>query len=271
MRSLFKIRKYLFISFILFLFFSCSSDSNDGTTNPVNYNFEILQDVQNIAELDNVSFSIDNENNAAITNITWFIDNIRIDNASFTLEKSFPTFGNYTVTARVDYNNNQSKTVEKVVLVAERPKYTVTIKKVELLSYSNDNFWYVNLLGYYVKLKFDITELDESNTQTIKYISSIDEANWGNGGIMFYPKVWDISDANYQVKVYQTGNFYPNNQPDYHTRITFYAARSQGLVQQPFYGFNNLELNLNPYRSLQPSIITLTNLDVEIRLTLQWN
>jgi hypothetical protein len=75
--------------------------------------------------------------------------------------------------------------------------------------------------------KFDIKELDEYNSNTIKYISSENTQNF-NGGNIDYPMSWDISAANYGVKVYQAGNFYPNNQPNYHASISFYGADRNG-------------------------------------------
>lgn len=267
-----KTLKISIIYSLILILFSCSSNSDDdNNTNPTDYNFSIIQNIQNIQELDNVSFSIDNINNASISNITWFVNNVQITNSSYSLEKLFTTFGNFTIKAKIDYNSSQSKTVEKTINVSERTKYIVTIKKVEIMSCSSDNNWYVNGLGYWVKLKFDIRELDESNSETIKFISNEDATNWNTGASMYYPKIWDISNANYKVKVYQVGNYYPNNQQYYHTNITFYSAKSQQLVQQPFYQFNNLKLDLNPYRSLQPTTIILTNFDTQIRLTLQWN
>jgi hypothetical protein len=235
------------------------------------YNFSILQSIASIQELDNVTFSIDNPNNAAISNITWFVNDVQVPNLSFDLEKLFTTPGNFVIKAKVDYNNAQSKTVEKTIYVVERPKYLVTIKKVEIMSYANDGVWYVSGLGYWVKLKFDMRELDESGSESIKYISSEDATNWNTGASMRYPKVWDISNANYTVKVYQTGNYYPNNQEGYNTYISFQAAKSQQLVQQPYYEFNNLKLDLNPYRSLRPTTISLSNFDTQIRLTVEWN
>lgn len=237
----------------------------------MDYNFSIMQSIASIQELDNVTFSIDNPNNAAISNITWFVNNVQAPNLSFNLEKLFTTPGNFVIKAKVDYNNALSKTVEKSIYVVERPKYLVTIKKVEIMSYANDGVWYVNGLGYWVKLKFDMRELDESGSESIKYISSEDATNWNTGASMRYPKVWDISNANYKVKVYQTGDYYPNNQGYYHTNILFQAAKSQQLVQQPYYLFNDLKLDLNPYRSLRPTTVSISNVDTEIRLTLEWN
>lgn len=260
-----------FLSAIILMLFSCSSNSDDGAdTSPTVPTFTIIQNVQNIQELDNVIFSVGNPNSANIHNITWFVNNTQVSN-SYDLEKAFSSFGSFTIKAKIDYNNTETTTIQKTVAVAERPKKLVSIKKVEMLSYAYDGQFYVTNLGYYVKLKFDIRELDESGSETIKYIATENDDNWGDGGIMYYPKVWDIASANYKVKVYNTGNYYPNNHEYYHTDIIFYAAKSQGLVQQPYYQINSLKLDLNPYRSLQPTTVTIVNEGMEIRLTLQWN
>jgi hypothetical protein len=260
----------VFFYFLVSILFSCSCNTSDNV-NPTDYNFSITQSIQSIQELDNVTFSIDNLNNASITNITWFVNDVQMPNLSYELEKLFAMPGNFVIKAKIEYNSALSKTIEKNIYVVERPKHLVTIKKVEVMSYANDDNWYVSGLGYWVKLKFDIRELDESGSESIKYISSEDATNWNTGASMRYPKVWDISNANYTVKVYQTGNYYPNNQESYHTYISFQAAKSQQLVQQPYYEFNNLKLDLNPYRSLRPTTISLSNFDTQIRLTVEWN
>lgn len=245
---------------------SCSGNSDDE-----DFNFTISQNIENIQELDEVYFNLDNINGSNITNATWYLNSSQVENNSLFYIKKFNEFGTFDLKVIVNYNNGQSKTIQKNLIVTERPKYNVTIKKVEILSYAFDNDFYVSLIGYRVKLKFDIRELDVFGNETIKYISTENTDNWANSSVMYYPKVWDVSSANYKVKVFQSGNYFPNNHPNYHTKIIFYSAKSQQAVQQPYLEFNTYRLDLNPYRTLQPTTITENNNGLQVRLTLQWN
>ncbi|MBL7885444.1 MAG: hypothetical protein JNJ52_01745 [Flavobacterium sp.] len=259
-----------------FIIISCSNSSDDSPQNSSeNYTFSIDQDIQNIQELDNVTFFIQNTNSANINSIAWYVNNTMVSNTSTNLQKTFLTFGSFTIKAVVNYYNSQNtlltKTIEKQIQVSERPKNLVTIKKIEIVSFTDAYQFYVSLNGYYMKSKFDIRELDELDNPVIRLISTENSQNWGNSSSMTYPMSWDIISQNYQVKVYQSGNYYPNNQQYYHTDLTFYGAKSLVGVQQPFQQISNFKLDLNPYRSLHPTTINVSNLNMEIKLTLQWN
>lgn len=262
-----KTLKFIILNSAIILLFSCSKDTNVSAV--TEFKFTISQNVENIQEFDTAIFNIENNGNANISYVTWYIDNVEKTN-DFAFEKYFEKTGNFNLKAKIFYENSLTKTIEKTIIVAERPKNLVTINKIELLSYAYNGQFYLDG-HYYVKLKFDLRELDETGNSIIKYLSTENTENWNQGGPMVYPIIWNTSNANYKVKVYKTGNYYPNNQEYYHTDLSLFAAKSNGLTQQPYYQLNNLKLDLNPYRSLKPSSITITNIDTEIRLTLQWD
>ena len=162
--------KQLFFLVIITLV-SCSGNSDDEALTQTDYNFTISQNIENIQELDEVNFNLNNINGANITTATWYLNNSQVENNSLYYIKKFNEFGNFVLKVIINYNNGQSKTIQTNLTITERPKYNVTIKKVEILSYSFDNDFYVNLNGYYVKLKFDIREFDIFGNETIKYIS----------------------------------------------------------------------------------------------------
>jgi hypothetical protein len=262
-------------SIILTIFtvlFSCSnSNDNPTSNNPQSYAFDMSQTSSSITELDNVVFSITNSNNANINTITWYVNNIQITPTSYTLSKTFIDFGTYIIKAKIDYNDSKTTTIEKSIVVTERPKNLVTISKVEITSYSAASQFETTYNGYYVKMKYEIRELDEYDSSVLKYISSENSQNWAHSSSMIYPISWDMSTANYNTKVYKSGSFYPNNQGYYNTEIIFYGAGSIGLIQQPYNTINDLKLDLNPYRTLHPTTINVSNGTMQIRLTLQWN
>ena len=272
-----RILNNLVLISVLLLIFSCkkSTEENDPIIPPVvgNYNFTINQNIENIKEMDTVRFTIScSVNNTSITNITWYVNNNQVNvfsNSYF--DKIFSTVGNYTVKAKIDYyksdNSLATSTIEKNIVVNERTKYLVKINKVEVLGYTGMSNFYISTLGYSLKSKFIINEKDESNLDVIKFTSTENFQNCNNAS--FNNMTWDISSANYQVKVFQSGNYYPLNQQGYNTEIDFYGANVFYGTSYQYLGI--LYLNLNPYRSLKPSIIDVNTSSLQIRLTVEWN
>lgn len=271
-----KTFKTLFLFIITSLLFSCSKSTNNNP-NPIpeTFTFSINQSVSNILELDDVTFSVSSSNiNANITKIVWLVNNVQISNSNpsiFTLTKAFSSAGTYAIKAVIYYNTSIA-TIEKSIVVNERPKSLVTFKNVEILSYFYDNEYYNSLYSFYkMKAKFEITELNAAGNDEIKVYSLENSQNWALNNFMIYPITWDISIADYKAKVYETGNFYPNNQGSYNSAITFYTAKSVGGIQQPYTIIKIAKIDLNPYRIQKPNTVDITYLDMKIRLTLQWN
>ena len=140
-----------------FIIISCSNSSEDSPQNSSeNYTFSIDQNIQNIQELDNVTFFIQNTNSANINSIAWYVNNTMVSNTSTNLQKTFLTFGSFTIKAVINYYNSQStllsKTIEKQIQVSERPKNLVTIKKIEILSFTDAYQFYVSLNCFFLAL-----------------------------------------------------------------------------------------------------------------------
>ena len=66
--------KQLFFLVIITLV-SCSGNSDDEALTQTDYNFTISQNIENIQELDEVNFNLNNINVANITTATWYLNN----------------------------------------------------------------------------------------------------------------------------------------------------------------------------------------------------
>ena len=268
-------KKILFCFCAAALSLSCSSsdDSPAAVAGTPNYTFDITQSVPAIVELDEVTFEVQSTGTATnINSERWYVNDILNDEIQFG-PISFQEPGTYHLRVEITYGgtNVSSATINKDITIAERPKNLVKISNVEILSYAGQGQFYVDLLGYYMKAKFQITELDEAHSPIIRYISSENTQNF-DGGSMTYPISWNISSADYKVKVYRSGNYYPYGQQYYSTELDFYGAqRSSGGGAGAYYNIGTLYLDLNPYRSLHPTSITENTISgIEVRLTLEW-
>lgn len=268
-------KKFILIFFFL-PFISCSSSDDEvSIENPqeTEYTFSIIQSKKEIYEFDNVVFNLLNSGNISIYSIQWYIDDVEID-INEEINKTFMQSGNYKIKARIQHYNRSNTDilttmVEKEIIVMPRAYYSVKIKKIEILSYSDfDNFAFnhygvCSLISY-----FQIIELDEFGNPSIKYISSENNINEGVFVSNFQPMVWNISNVNYTVKVFQTGNYFPNGQSNHTHFKIFGASVAQGT---PYSVINNYHVNLNSYRDIKPSTISENVNGMQIRLSLEWN
>ncbi len=198
--------KSLSIIAILFWIVSCSkSDNNNQNTPAPDNNYTLVQSIDNVQELDNVAFSISGSNTIGISNTTWYINDIQTSSGTLLIQKSFYNSGNFNVKVQINYTKTDGTpsitTIEKNVVVTDRPKNSVSIKKVEIIGYSNNNDFLATPLGYYMKAKFDTKELDDADTNTsvLKYSSSQNAQNWNGNFTMTYPMSWDISSSKFNV------------------------------------------------------------------------
>ena len=268
-----KIKALLILAFVAL---SACNSSDDATTvgqqsNP-EITFQINQASEIATELDEVNFTLTaSQPNLGIMNVSWFVNGQRQEQSDVEMNKRFDRPGNYTVRAEVTYavaNEQLSKTLEKAITVMPRPSYTVQLKKIEILSNVNDAQFYVPLLGYYMLAKYEIEGIDDQGLAYVAYMSPVNSSN--TGGSMYYPISWDMAAANYRIKVYQSGNYYPDNLW-YNSRIVFYAATRGNGVANPYFALNSLFVDLNPYRFLKPTQLEVSNNGIAFRLTLDWN
>ncbi len=264
--------KHLFILVTISLFFACKkSDTSSGATN---YTFSITQSIPSIQVLDQVSFNVESDPlYCNITNISWSL-NASPYTSSSNFVKKFQDPGNYNLSVTIDYydNNNVKKTttLNKTLVVADLPNNMVTLNKIEINAMLNAGTFYVSP-KYFMKLKLLLTEKDESNTESIKYISPENSQNWGVVN-MIYPISFNLSALNYKMKVFKTGNIYPNLNQTYHTEISIQSAKQYLGSQEPFGYYDYFYLDLNTYRSIKPSTIDISSgKGVQYKLYVTWN
>jgi len=269
--------KYIKTLLILTLVVLSGCNNSDDSTSEIvtpEVNFQINQDRETITELEEINFTLASSiSNIGIMNVSWFVNGMRQESSYVDMRKLFERPGNYTIRAEVSYQlanapNPPSKTIEKTIAVSARPSYTVQLKKVEILSNSNDSQFYVPMLGYYMLAKYEIEGIDDHGLAYIAYMSPVNSTN--TGGSMHYPIVWDMAAANHTIKVYESGKYYPDNLW-YNSRITFYAANRGNGGANPYFLFKTLFVDLNANRFLKPTQIERNVDGVAFRLTLQWN
>lgn len=267
------IKTLLILTLVVLSGCNSSDDSTSETVNP-EVNFQINQDRETVTELDEINFTLASSiSNVGIMNVSWFVNGTRQESSYIDMRKLFERPGNYTIRAEVNYQlanapNPPSKTIEKTITVGARPSYTVQLTKVEILSNTNDSQFYVPMLGYYMWAKYEIEGIDDQGLAYIAYMSPVNSTN--TGGSMQYPIVWDMAAANHKIKVYESGNYYPDNLW-YNSRITFYAANRGNGGPNPYFIFKTLFVDLNANRFLKPTQIERNVDGVAFRLTLQWN
>lgn len=266
-----NIKALLILAFVALTGCSSSDDSNPVTEPEIT--FQISQDHNTIAEFDEINFTVTSTgSNFLINNISWYINGTQAESNFSDMRKVFNRAGSYNIRAEVNYQlsnaSQYSKTIEKTVTVTARPSYTVQLKKVEILSNVNDSQFYVPLLGYYMLAKYEIEGIDDQGSAYVAYMSPVNNSN--TGGSMHYPVSWDMAAANYKIKVYESGNYYPDNLW-YNSRIVFYAATRGNGSPNPYFALNTLFLDLNPYRFLKPTQLEVSNEGIAYRLTLDWN
>ena len=270
-----KIKALLILAFVAL---SACNSSDDVTTveqqsNP-EITFQINQDREAVTELDEVNFTLaPSDSNLGIINVSWFVNGLRQERDRVDMRKLFERTGTYIIRAEVNYQmsnsaDQYSKIIEKTVTVGVRPSYMVQLKKIEILSNVNDGQFYVPLLGYYMLAKYEIEGIDDQGSAYVAYMSPVNSSN--TGGSMYYPISWDMAAANHKIKVYQSGNYYPDNL-GYNNRIVFYAATRGNGVANPYFALNSLFVDLNPYRFLKPTQLEVSNNGIAFRLTLDWN
>ncbi|MGB0895815.1 MAG: hypothetical protein ACPGU9_05610 [Flavobacteriaceae bacterium] len=263
--------------FVIVALVSCessddSSDNSNGTGGGDNPTFTLYQNNSSPQELDAVNFSV-NSTNGGFNDIKWYVNNNLIQDAYYDLDYTFLQSGNFTVRADITYYNNngnqQSTSLENIVTVNERPKYLVTVKKVEVLAFDDfSDYVYNQYDRCSLKSYFDIKELDEYGSDAIQYTSTENTENLGEWLYSFQEMDWDIASANYQAIVYKTGNYYPNNQY-YNFAINFYGASE--VYGTPYSSIDDFGYDLNPYRNTRPSEITFNTYNMSVKLTLEWN
>lgn len=259
---------------LAFLALGCSKSDDSPTVAP-GYSFSVGHDHDTVTELDEVEFNVQSVATPALINqVKWHINDVEQETTGSHMTKVFNTHGTYTVEAEITFtplgmSNQSTQTVEMTVEVNQRPSRWVVIEKVEIISNAFQSDFYVSGDGYYLRTKFDIMATDSSGS-FIGYQSSVDDSNDHGSTVMDYPISWNIASASYGIKVYNTGNYYPYNQ-GYNARIMFYgASRLFNGDPLPFHIFNELDVDLNPYRALEPETVEINNMGLGVRLTLGW-
>ncbi|CAL2074795.1 hypothetical protein [Tenacibaculum sp. 190524A02b] len=273
-----KILKVLLLIVTFVTFYSCSNNSDNiqddnNIPTPKEYNFSITQSLNDIQELDKVEFKIGNKEDVNINEVKWYVNNNSVE-GYYDLHYTFSAFGEFKIKAEIIYykpqsSNSETKIVEKTVTVKEKPKYLVTVKKVEVLAYSYfENFKYNQFNRCSMKSYFQIEGKDEVGGYAILHSSS---ENLENARVYLYDfKVmsWDISAVDYKIKVYKTGNYYPNSQW-YSSIFKFYGASV--VYGEAYKELTSYYLDLNPYRITKPSEVLANSGGLQIKLTLEWN
>lgn len=273
-----KYLKILTVMFISITFFS-SCDSSDEPTGPAGLNigggdptFTLNQNNSNPQELDLVTFSV-NSSNGGYNELNWYVNNNQIANGYNDLEYTFLHSGDHTIRAEISYYNSNgvllNTSLERIINIIERPKYNVKITKVEVLSYADFNDYVYNQYNYCsLKSYFEINELDDYGSTATQHTSSENTENLGSTLYSFEVMDWDITNVNYEAIVYQSGNYYPNNQ-FYNFVINFHGAND--VYGTPYESIDYHNYDLNPYRNTQPSEITFNTTNMSVKLTLEWN
>lgn len=268
-----KIKALLILAFVALSACNSSDDAEAIVQQPAaEITFQIDQNRATLTELEEIQFTLTpSESNLAIMNVSWFINGEQQESNYVDMRKLFARAGNYAIRAEVNYqksNTQFSKIIEKTVTVAARASYNVKLKKVEILSIVNVDRFYVPMLGYYMWVKYEIEGIDDQGLAYIAYMSTVNSTN--TGGSMQFPITWDMSAANRNIKVYESGNYYPDNLW-YNSRIVFHAATRGNGTQNPYFILDTLFVDLNQYRFLKPSQVDFSNNGIAYRLTLDWN
>lgn len=262
--------------FVIITLTSCESSDDSSNDNQIgggdDPTFTLAQNNNSPLELDQVNFYV-NSSNGGFSEVKWYINNNLIQDAYYDLDYTFLQSGVFNVRADITYYNSNgiqmNTSLNNSITVNERPKYLVTIKKVEVLAFDDfSDYVYNQYDRCSLKSYFDIKEIDEYGSDTIQYTSTENTENLGEWLYSFQEMDWDITSVNYQTVVYKTGNYYPNNQY-YNFAIKFYGASE--VYGTPYSSIDDFGYDLNPYRNTRPSEITFNTYNMSVKLTLEWN